>query len=562
MRGVSLWSWRSFLSIASAMSIISMASVGSIVSALSFFSVWSVGSVGSVASMGSIGSIGSMFAIGCSYRSFAICKLKMFSDELAKPPASGAPPPLHITRVNRSNDNDKGVVVIENRGTTAVELSDWKLYAREDDQVLDHMECGTTDVTKGSQTHLNASEVTSVELGDELDEMTVVLEYDKDMQMVAQVPKYYDWVKGETPYMVVDTIKVVIDDAVWDTMTTCTYKDKKNKADQCDYQDATCTINNATAQPCTVKRKGNSSWRDMDKKPSIKVKLESGVQAKLTFNNMVDEPKEGDSVKAYDIFRKFGVVSSRANNCNVKLCKASEQASCSFQYYVQIEEIDTIEYLAANDLDGATAWEVEGTDTHRVISPKAEIGPPAGYTFNYLIAVLAHGTLEQIWDIFDKDSVLRYYAGERAALHWKDSICSGMYAGTKGYPMNNGYFIQDPITHKVIIVPWGMDQVMVCRGWSSLDFSVYQPPMDTGCPHMTRCFSDYYCRQDYNAIVDQLENDYPTIPMDPCNAKHVYVRVVSVIMAGVFVLMTLLAIICTYRSQRTDVELLDSFLGD
>ena len=81
---------------------------------------------------------------------------------------------------------------------------------------------------------------------------------------------------------------IQIPDEAWNNMSACTFDDyqksKKHESDKtshCDYHAATCSFRNMNMTTpisnirCKVRRKGFTTWEEMDRKPSFKLKFET-----------------------------------------------------------------------------------------------------------------------------------------------------------------------------------------------------------------------------------------------------------------------------------------------
>lgn len=152
---------------------------------------------------------------------------------------------------------------------------------------------------------------------------------------------------------------------VWDNMSACSFDDyqrykryePEGVAHECDYQRANCSYENLetgvnfTAE-CRVRRKGFTTWEEMDDKPSLKLKFEdtmdfgvvrneSFAADELTLNNM----KYSDSwsgereVEAYDVFRRIGVAHTPLSaHAEVVLLRGGEEQST--ERYALLENIN------------------------------------------------------------------------------------------------------------------------------------------------------------------------------------------------------------------------------
>ena len=57
-------------------------------------------------------------------------------------------------------------------------------------------------------------------------------------------------------------------------MSSCSKAEYKSddRPEKCDYQQAECKYGDGPRVPCEVRRKGSTTWRDLDKRPSFRIK--------------------------------------------------------------------------------------------------------------------------------------------------------------------------------------------------------------------------------------------------------------------------------------------------
>ena len=321
---------------------------------------------------------------------------------------------------------------------------------------------------------------------------------------IAHVPRYYDYnskTNYKDNYKAIKTIEIKIDDkGDWEDFSSCTKEQKDNDEDVCDYKDAKCTID-GTEYNCEVKRKGNASWRSVDKKPSLKVKWKDDnnkFQYRFALNNNVQEKASNAQIKAYDTFRKAGVIAPRASETAVTL--GVEGDMMPEKMYTLVEEPRSFEFLGANGIDGATIWEIESWDYD---TPKFEdadgslfhkMGPNEDDFKVFQDAMRAD--LEDTWKIVDKEDMFRYYAGELATAHW-DSFCRQSKA-------NNVMIRQSAVDGMFRPIPWGVDQTMICNYYNAR-----LPTTIAFCGVMSKCFENYQCRQEYKTFVKDKQLPKP-----------------------------------------------------
>lgn len=513
----------------------------SLLSVLSVFSILSVGSTLSVASSFSLLSIAShqsILSIGCNNRFLAICNHKSYSDvELA---VDGGD--LSIDRVVKKSGPCSNV-----ENTTATVY-----YSSSHDLKFEKYEICSVDeetpytCSADKATHFDADKNHVCLDEDDVGKDKTLFARKRanvEVQSVAHMPRNYDYNRKKNykdNYVEIKNATIVIPDATdWSQFSTCTKKEKINDEDICDYKAASCTFDGKTYE-CKVKRKGNGSWRDVDKKPSLKVKWkDSGNQYRLTFNNNVQEKKDGAQIDAYETYRKAGIEASRASRVQVRFGPSLDSVN-EYLPYTQVEEVKNFEFLGARGLDGSTVFELEllsssflkqddidrGPDTY-------DLGPVAkdDATLLDFQRVLKHGaSLQETWEVINKTNMFRYYAGVKATspldsfcgVHWKGSFES-VFEKERGY---NNAFVVLPYFHKrYTFMPWGTDRAMQCKA-----IAWFMPSSYATCNPMKRCFENAQCSKEYHDFVDS-EN----LPPKLCGSEHMYIIITSLI-TGVILL--------------------------
>lgn len=540
----------------------------SFLSVLSVFSILSVGSTLSIASSFSLLSIAShqsILSIGCNNRLLAICNRKSYSNvDLA---VDGGD--LSIDRVVREdgpckNDANKKATVYYS-SPSSVKFDKYEICSV--DESLPYT-CSADEATQ-----LNADK-NHVCLNEDhvKEDMTLFARKgaNVEVQSVAHMPRYYDYDRNknyEDNYIEIKSATIIISNPLdWGNFSACTKEQKNNEKDICNYKPASCTFDGKTYD-CEVKRKGNGSWRDVDKKPSLKIKWKDSDnqhQYKITFNNNVQERKDGAQIDAYATFRKAGIKASRASHVQVRFGPSLDSVNDYLQY-TQIEEVKNFEFLGARGFDGSTVFELEKLSSSFMKQDDIDRGPdtfdlgPIDKKNASLLdfqRVLMHGaSLQETWEVINKTNMFRYYAGIKATGHL-DSFC-GFPVGSakeivkkgKGY---NNVFVLRPYFHKrYTFLPWGTDQTMQCRG-----FDWFMPSSLATCNPMKRCFENAQCSKEYHDFVDS-EN----LPPKLCGSEHVYIMITSFITAVVLLSRFACCMQCTCPSLREYEEQSDeSFL--
>ena len=361
---------------------------------------------------------------------------------------------------------------------------------------------------------------------------------------------------------------------VWDEMATCTklqYK-SSDRPESCDYQEATCIYRNLNSEvnvtdSCKVRRKGSSTWRDLDDKPSFKIKkFGDGVRfgefpcgtfcppgkslnvwesKKVTLQNQVIADGEID---AYNVFRKY-IPSPLAEQTRVRLYR--NDSLFSEETYVMLETIDDDQFLEKWFGTTAILYELDDDSNpyiakfERYIDDSSSISDMFVNTSGLLDdsekkvkeateeALKNESHLANIislgFNAFDKRNLLYYYAAEKAVNHW-DAVCSEYVSNT--YVVFNGsmYFY----------VPSGTDETFQCPtkrkvlGWSS------STPQ---CQGMRECYMDDECKSQYEEILEHVESKLERDPYDACpNIDETIALSIAIPFALALILGVLLAI--------------------
>lgn len=485
--------------------------------AFSFFSVGSLFSVGSTLSFASsfsllsIGSHQSILSIGCNNRLFTVCNWEKYTISKAVEHVSS----VHIDRVNSSQCGDQETAV--HFSIRSGSAADYEVCSADEETAL----------TCTNGTELNGENVCLSEEDTEKDQTLFVQTKTapKQVQAVAHMlPRYeYNRVSNyEVNYYEIKKATIIFNDAnAWDDISNCTYEEKDE--DICDWKDAVCIFDDYGEQKCKAKRKGNASWRDIDKKPSMKVKWSDNghdKQYKITFNNNVQEAVGHAQVKAYGKFQAAGIPVPRAHSMLLRF-GPSIQSVNAYLEYTQVEEIDEVEFLGARALDGASVFELDYWDMAEDKCPINQIDVDTGPTAFKLGPVeeddaslldlqrvfTAGASLREIWSVVNQTNFFLWYAGLLATAHY-DSGC------TRSVDFfNNVYVVKPFFSNKYIFVPWGTDQTMKCS------FGDYFKPSyrQASCYPMISCFKNRQCSNEYKKIT----KDVPKL----CGTEHVYLYI-------------------------------------
>lgn len=328
--------------------------------------------------------------------------------------------------------------------------------------------------------------------------------------------------------------------ADWDALSACTKQEYRScvlvdgeydRPAHCDYVAASCSYDGGPTVGCKVRRKGGSTWRPLDEKPSLKIKnmeLENGddypfgtfvcgrnvtctslpggalrgsdtnvwQSSKVTLNNDV---LGSASVDAYRAFRDIGVVAPLARHVAVRLYR--DDTLKVHARYTMVETINdkafAKKYIHADDYalfefergmaefkrSGGSydaAYEDGPVDCGgcNVQTNQSICGPPGGTALHDVPLSKFNPTYMQ-----------RYYAGELITNHW-DGVCASTWGGLRP---NNAYVGVYPDASGADVFAYiaaGADQTYGCGG-----NQLTEP--DPKCAPLIECFGEPVCRASF-----------------------------------------------------------------
>ncbi len=274
-------------------------------------------------------------------------------------------------------------------------------------------------------------------------------------------------------------------------MKNCSKQEYKSdpRPDKCDYQEAQCLYvtddHNGTRVDCEVRRKGSATWRDLDNRPSIKVKkMEDDGDAyrfdddweseKVTLNNGVQKIIADAEVKAYDVFRQLGVVSPLAKLCSVALYRDEVLSAGPYEDYTMIETIDDKAFMRKHFGEDWVLWEVEYDEQ--------ECERDNG-VFNKACDEETENVMNLTMKDVDEEEMINYYVGETTTIHW-DGACHNPRF------LNNHYvakWMRDG-EQRYTFIPSGVDQTFQCWNWAFT-----KNAFNLDCSTMMECLSNDEC---------------------------------------------------------------------
>ena len=322
--------------------------------------------------------------------------------------------------------------------------------------------------------------------------------------------------------------------ADWDALSACTKQEYRScvlvdgeydRPAHCDYVAASCSYDGGPTVGCKVRRKGGSTWRPLDEKPSLKIKkmeLENGddytfdtfvcgrnvtctslpggalsgsdtnvwQSSKVTLNNDV---LGSASVDAYRAFRDIGVVAPLARHVAVRLYR--DDTLKVHARYTMVETINdkafAKKYIHA---DNYALFEFEGGMAEfkrsggcyedglvdcgvcNVQTNQSICGPPGGTALHDVPLSKFNPTYMQ-----------RYYAGELITNHW-DGVCS-----RDSLRPNNAYVGVYPDASGADVFAYiasGADRTYRCG-----EDQLTEP--DPKCAPLIECFGEPGCRASF-----------------------------------------------------------------
>ena len=314
------------------------------------------------------------------------------------------------------------------------------------------------------------------------------------------------------------TFTLNFDHDSWNTMARCTKDDYLrtfkmiDEPKWCDYQQITCTFSRPgypnVTQACEVRRKGRSTWRDVNEKPSFKVKFDDSVlfqeepcadsvcpegettnkwrSKKITLNNQVLGRGGLDALRLFrESLRYKATPLSMPARVDV-LVDDTLQFSGNYEALESVSDSKFMKKWFGSDYmlfeleDNALQFKRSGgdfddddTSSEVSVSVVSRIANPLQ---------MSH---------IGENNMLRFYAGEVLTNSW-DGMCLRW-----GYH-NNVYIAYEQSNDKFHFVPGGMD--MTFQGCMSA-IMITDPP---ACAPMIECFRDSNCTSTYNDLVASI----------------------------------------------------------
>lgn len=320
------------------------------------------------------------------------------------------------------------------------------------------------------------------------------------------------------PVVPTQHVSIRVTETVWDIMASCSKEEYKSedRPSKCDYQPAMCSFNKSLEVSCEVRRKGSSTWRDMDDKPSFKVKFDDKVffgeyecegdgycpsedginrweSKKLTLNNMARStgsasesyPSTGQ-VDADRIFRKYGPAPLSVHG-TLSLYRGEEsEVPVQRSTYTVLETVNDKYFAKKHFGDDYLLWEIEN-DEEEFKRGGGEFDDDDDDPAN---SPQANSSLINLpLAEMDISKMLYYYAVEIVTSHW-DGMCT---RSTNGYVAYNG--------SKYFYVPGGTDQTFQSCFWNRE--SIYTL---SKCGPVNECFLNRACKDQFDTTLNDVGN--------------------------------------------------------
>ena len=238
---------------------------------------------------------------------------------------------------------------------------------------------------------------------------------------------------------------VHIDPDTWEFMKNCTFFDyqrfkthETTEKSPCDYQSAACVYRGrggfANSRACTVRRKGFSTWRDIDDAPSLKIKFkkdEGGskdfdfgdvgrqrlVADKVTINNMrYSNAWNGyDEVDAYDTF--YRIQGSHIPIASRITTRAFRGTQLMWQrVHALVEDVSNDDYFKRIGVRDLLLLEMDNKGTEFKDAEGVWENAPVGAMEEIL------NRPSELHDRMDRDEVLGYYVADVITQNWDGAL--------------------------------------------------------------------------------------------------------------------------------------------
>jgi hypothetical protein len=284
----------------------------------------------------------------------------------------------------------------------------------------------------------------------------------------------------------------------WQTIASCTEEQASlpERPLECDYQpamlhaildpdprDAVDERVTTEPRPIGIRRKGRTTWRNVDEKPSWKISFEGGQfmgLRRLTLNNLKQDPSGIRERLGYEIFRASNVPAPLANNALVFVKVGDQPEFESFGLYSNIQSLDKqfVQFLFGevdgrvgnlfdttndyyfSDLDRSEErWQggtVPGAQENRFQLETNETGGDVSDLTRLIDAIHVPNVtdglgafLETAGEVADVEEFIRIAAIMAVISDWDG------WAGAR----NNYKVYHELARDRFVVLPWGIDQI-------------------------------------------------------------------------------------------------------
>lgn len=252
-----------------------------------------------------------------------------------------------------------------------------------------------------------------------------------------------------------------------------------------------------------VRTKGQNSWRPINEKPSLKVKMDWVVKdqefyelEELTFNAMNDDPTMMHERVAYRMYREADIPAARATHAWMVV------NGIDYGLYTHLETVDKTMMRRWFDNADGILWEQWDVDFYDEYIPCPNPGEQACFELEY--GTDDRSILQAIADAFESGSLADQIEAASQTLDYAQFIrywaVGSVTAQTDAYPYSDPgddchvYF--DVESSRLIYVPHGVDETFV-DDWS-------HPGTNADGILSTKCYDDPTCRSTWEAEVFEI----------------------------------------------------------
>lgn len=249
------------------------------------------------------------------------------------------------------------------------------------------------------------------------------------------------------------------------------------------YVPATILFGGGEFGPVGVRLKGQNSFLPFSQKPSLRINVNEYIPdatfyglTDLTLNNMKSDPSMMHEKLAYRVAREAGLIASRANHLELTI---------NGQPYGLYTNLETVKRALFPDPKGSL-FEATDVDFTPDLTDRYELeaGPDDRGLIDGLAQALTNpspeAALAAAGQFIDLSHFQKFWAMETIVAQY-DAFPYSM-------PGDDYFVYADPATHKLQLVPWGMDETFL---------SAEYPPLQVTSKLATVCKASPACQQGY-----------------------------------------------------------------